>query len=120
MGLLDGDLKDIIGDALDFVMIDLTLIKVTPGTYNPVTDSDASTTANIGCRGMVDRFTDYERGNSQGLIEANDRKILVLAKSLNGSTPTTRDRITAEGTTYQIINIDRDPASATFTIQART
>jgi len=127
MGLLDGEIKNIVGGALDFIMIDMVLVKVTPGAYNPILDTDASTTANIACRGFVDDYSDEARslsardagGKSQSIIEASDRKITVLALSLGSTVPAIRDTITAEGVTYQIINVKRDPASATYTIQAR-
>lgn len=98
-----------------------TLIKVTPGTRTPSNISGGTnpTTVSYSCRGFVD---EYKTGEIDGeLVHVRDRKVVLLGKTIsNGAVvPTPGDRVTIEGATYDVIRVDRDPAGATYALQAR-
>lgn len=74
------------------------------------------------CRG----FIDYQRlADAAGTVTANGTKVIVLlGNSINGgaTAPQPGDRITIEGIKYHVADdteIDRDPASATYTCEVR-
>lgn len=70
------------------------------------------------CKALVDDFSDFRRLNVG--IPASDRKIILLAQSLPvGVAPAVGQTITAEGRDWQIISVSRDPAEATYEVQAR-
>ncbi|ARQ01708.1 head-tail joining protein [Pseudorhodoplanes sinuspersici] len=69
------------------------------------------------CAAWVD---DYEASQVDGTsILRNDRKVYVVASSLS-VTPVAGNTITINGSTYTVINVERDPAGACFVLQART
>ena len=90
-----------------------------------VGDSPAGKTiveTDYACRG----FIDYQRlADAAGTVTENGTKVIVLfGNSINGgaTAPRPGDRITIEGTKYHIADdaeIDRDPASATYTCEVR-
>lgn len=74
------------------------------------------------CRG----FIDFQRlADAAGTVTENGTKVIVLlGNSINGgaTAPRPGDRITIEGTKYHVADdteIDRDPASATYTMEVR-
>lgn len=68
------------------------------------------------CRGWVDDYSAFERSGT--LIEANDRKIFVVASSL-AIEPTPADTVTVDGKVFSIITVTIDPAGAAWIIQGR-
>lgn len=69
-------------------------------------------------RGIAQFYRDNEVDNE--LIKHSDRKILIIAESLN-TVPVLGDKVTleTEDDTYFIIRINRDPAKASYICQAR-
>ena len=57
----------------------------------------------FGCKAYVTKYSAYYRANS--LIDASDRKVTVLAKSL-AIEPVKSARITVQGITFTIIDYD--------------
>ncbi len=55
------------------------------------------------CKAYVEKYSAYYRANS--LVEASDRKVIVLAKSLEIE-PVMNATITVQGITFTIINYD--------------
>ena len=116
MSILD-DLPGIVSDALGDLFSDAVLTVTAtgesdgqggflPGRDDPVT-----------CKALVDKYSDYRHAAG---IPATDRKIIVLAASLPaGIVPAVGGRICAQGRTWTIQRVDRDPASATYELQAR-
>ena len=51
-------------------------------------------------------------------VLATDLKVVILADTL-AVEPTTAGRVVAEGKTLSVIDVQRDPAGATWEIQAR-
>jgi hypothetical protein len=91
-----------------------------PGTATPDGEGGfiPGTPVARACKALVDDYSDYRR---QALgIPANDRKIIVLAWSIAaGAVPETGHGIVAENRTWQVISVVRDPAAATYELQAR-
>lgn len=70
------------------------------------------------CKVLVEDYSDYRR-QAVG-IPANDRKIIVLANSIaDGAVPAAGYTITAEGRDWSVVSVARDPAAATYELQAR-
>ncbi len=114
---LEGSIATTIHGAFKSIFYDATVdrtVVVGGDVYDPT--SGTPTTTSYTCKGMVDEYTRFERQNSQ--IEANDRKILVLANSLS-ITPELDDTITIRSATYTILSVDIDPANAVWVIQGR-
>lgn len=94
-----------------------TLVKVTPGTRTTgqLTGGTNPTTSNHACRAFIDR---QARGNRPAsLVNATDVVIQVIGETIEGGViPTVNDRIIAEGTTWYIRGVDRDPCEAVYTL----
>ena len=111
MGLLDGTLKQIIGSAVDFVMYDLTLTRETV-THTVGTGSTTAST-DYSCRGFVD--TDLQAYFDQKLINEGDRVVLITQTSLS-ITPVKGDKVTIRGKSSTVVDVNQDPAQATWVL----
>lgn len=73
-------------------------------------------------RGLIEDFTPIEFQSSQ-LLEAGDRKLLIIAESFSPALPEdpgSADTATIEGRTYRVARtLSRDPAAATYVLQVR-
>ena len=67
------------------------------------------------CKGIVEDYSDFYK--LQSLVQANERKILVLANSL-ATVPQENDKITIRGKTYTVVSVGSDPALATYELKA--
>lgn len=129
MGFLDGELAQIVGDALvDAGMSKaLTLTRVTatariPGSVTQGTDPTMVTHA---AQGFVAQLESYLVKDT--LIKNVTRVIKIYGSTINPVTvPQPGDRIAIEGVTSVIVDNDggklavqRDPASAVYTCQCR-
>lgn len=119
--ILEGELAEIIGDALEDADIPyaVTITRIT-GTNDPGTPWDPSDdtieTTDYECRGYVDTFDDSYRAG--GLVQQGDLKVVIVANTLS-ITPTLADTVTVRGETYNIVNVSSDPALALWEVQAR-
>ena len=68
------------------------------------------------CRGWVESFSRFEVTRS--LVEATDRKVVVLADTL-AVQPSETGRVVVDGESLSIASVRSDPARATWGIQAR-
>ena len=112
-------IQDLIGSAFAGQLVSMTLKSITPGTRS-VADpmaGTAPTSVDVVCEGVIDVYT--ERNIAQALVEVGDKKALILAKPLGDTVPKPGDGLTAEGTTYRVVRVERDPAIATYTCQIR-
>lgn len=129
MGLLDGDLADLVGSALVDAGLSLpaVLTRVTPGARDPlhVTAATPATTVDHACQGFVAKLDSYLiRGT---LITGVTRVVKLYGSTIaGGAVPAPRDRITIEGTVSVIVDdaggmsaVSRDPARAVYTCQCR-
>ena len=85
-------------------------------TKPPSRAADSTHTA----RGMISDFDPNEFSSSQ-LLEAGDRKVLLVAESITPTAePEGGDTVEIEGATYRIARVlKRDPAGATYVLQVR-
>lgn len=114
---LEGRLAKTIGKAMSGLFYDATLSRTTTTGGSPFDPGGGTTTTvDYTCKAIEDTYSLFEQQNT--LIQAGDVKVIVLATTLS-VTPTTADKITTRGTERAIIRVDRDPAGATWTLQAR-
>lgn len=115
---LAGGIASAVAAGLSSIMLDATLTRATTTGGNAWdTSSGTTTTATYACKGFVEDYAAREVDGT--LVQANDRKVTVLAKTL-AVTPVPEDKITISGATYRVISVKSDPAQATFTMQGRT
>lgn len=113
---LQGSLAATIGKAFNSLFLDAVLTRdvavISPDPADPLPPTQAT----YGCKGIVQAYSDYFRKND--LVQASDRKVLILAVSL-GIRPLEGDRITIRGITFTAISVSTDPAEACWEIQGR-
>lgn len=127
MGLLDGELAQIVGSALVGAGMSkpTTLTRVTPTARDPAhpTTKTAPTTVDFPCQGFVARLEPYL---IRGTLIANVTRVVKIYGSTlaSGVVPAPGDRVTIEGLTSVIVPDDggkravqRDPAGAVYTLQ---
>jgi hypothetical protein len=113
------DVPGIVGAGLDGLAVDATLHVVTQGSRTPgdLGGGLNPTEADVGCRGYE---TDYEDSEIDGRkILRTDRRVVIFASSLGATIPKKDDKVTIGGTEYRIHAVNRDPAGATYHLQAR-
>lgn len=113
---LQGSIAKQVGAALKPFMYPLTIRQTIAGEYDPDTGTSADIIVDHPCRGYVSEY-DW-RIEAANLVAPNDRKVMVLSTTL-ATTPTTNDQVVIEGEAFAIKRISRDPAGATWELQAR-
>lgn len=113
---LSGSLARTVGAAMAGLFLPATLTRATPGVGGDAFDPPAPTAASYPCRAIVEAYSDYFRKG--GLVDAKDRKVLILANSL-GVRPAADDKVTISGVTFAIIEVKTDPAEAVWECQGR-
>lgn len=119
MGLLDGGIKKIIGDALPFLFLDFVLIRSTTTAPTNPWENPEVTDIEYPCKAIITQFKYHEIDGEK--IKAEDHKIVFLAASTTIE-PSIDDRVQRVGETrrYLIVSpVRKDPAGATFTAQVR-
>lgn len=97
-----------------------TLIKITRGPRDPL--NPAAGRPLVPTPHTISAVVeDYEERRVDGtIVERGDRRLIIIAGSLpDGVIPAVNDNVTVEEVTYGIINVERDPAAATYTCQLR-
>jgi hypothetical protein len=100
------------------LFLDATLTRdVIPDSpaYDPA-DPPVPSSTDYTCKAIVEVYSDYFRKN--GLVDAKDRKVLILADSLS-VTPKANDRVTISGVTFTVMEVDTDPATAVWECKGR-
>ena len=120
MSILEGELAETISSALMDAGIPygVTLTRAgetVPGP-NPWDPPVVTPPQVFEAKGFVETYSDMLV--SAGVVQALDRKIVVLAPTLN-TTPELTDTVTVRGQSFTIVNISFDPALATIELQAR-
>lgn len=113
-----GSIARSIYNGMKGVFYDAVLVRTTPGTPNPSTPyiPATDTTASYACKAIVEQYSDHQIAN--GLVNASDRKILVLVNSLSVVPQVATDSITVLGTTYKIVApVKTDPARAVWEVK---
>ena len=120
MSLLEGELANIIGDALVGADIpyDLTVIRMELGQGNPDRPWEPGQPVAVSypCKGFTDTYNVHEQ--SASVIQSGDIKIVIVANTLS-ITPEPNMSVQARGVTYRVIDVSPDPALATYQVQAR-
>lgn len=114
------DIAGIVDDNISDGVLPATLTKVTDGTRdsNNLAGGLNPVETPYSARGFIDSYTDDQINNTT--ILRNDRQITLIGNSIEGlQIPATGDIITIEGSAFDIINVTRDPAAATYVCQAR-
>lgn len=118
--LFNADIAGKLAKALGPKLLPMSLSKVTPGTRSP-TDPSAGTnpaTRSYPCRGILESYRDSQFDGT--IIQRGDRKALILGGTLpTGIIPTSGDAVSAEGSVFKVVAVDRDPDAATYTCQVR-
>lgn len=93
-----------------------TLIKVTPGTRTALALAGGTnpTQASYTTQGILEIRTVHDAGD---MTRRQKAVITLLGKPLTESSvaPEAGDRVTLEGATYDVTEVQRDPAAATYT-----
>lgn len=97
------------------LFLDATLTRDGP-TTGPAYDPTPGVPVSYACKAIVEAYSKYYRAN--GLVDAKDRRVLVLANSL-GLKPQPGDRITVSGITFTAQEVSTDPAEAVWTVRGR-
>lgn len=114
---LDG-IADAIFQAFREHFRDATLIRATASGSSPdiAFDPPAPTETEFSCKALVTKYSAMLR--AEGVIDANDRKVLILANSIT-ATPKPPDRVTIGGTTFTLKEVDIDPANAVWVCRGK-
>lgn len=116
---LAGGLAKTIGKAMAGLFLPATLARDTAAPASPASDPwnpGGPTTATYPCRAIHEEYA--ERYRLEGLMQAGDRKVLILAASLTVE-PKPGDRVTIRGETFTIAAVATDPAKACWECRAR-
>jgi hypothetical protein len=119
---LAGSLAKTVGKALAGVFLPATLYR----SASPLADelpydepSNPAAPSEFKCRAIHESYSDFY--TKQNLINASDRKVLILANSLSVK-PQNGDRVKVDGEdlTLTIVSVKTDPAKAVWECQAST
>lgn len=114
MGLLDGELRDIVGGAVDFLMQDFTIRQRNAGTFDVTQNKYTGvTTQDTACRGIHEKWT--VKHYMAGLVKTGTFLYLIMQKDLT-VTPTMDDILVTPDGQFTIISAEQDPANATWEV----
>lgn len=97
-----------------------TLVRRASGPRDPLDLSDGVSIVETthSFRGIMEEYDD--RRIDGDIVRVGDRKVLLTANSLSPpTTPQVSDFVQMEGREMTVVNVQRDPATATFTLQVR-
>lgn len=113
------DIAGKINKALGNLVFDLTLHKQAAGTRTALTGGTNPVDTDHSGKGFVSDYRDTQVDGT--IVQRGDRKTIILGASLpTGVVPVAGDRVTIEGVERTIINVERDPAGATYVLQSRS
>ncbi len=114
------DIAGIVNDSIESAggVLDATLFSVTPQAPPSGNSITPSTPTQHACKGFIDDYKDSQIDGT--IIRKGDRKVTLLGASIKPPVaPKTNDQVTIEGDTYDVQEVTRDPAGATYELQAR-
>lgn len=118
--LFAADIAGKIAKALGPKLLSVKLTSVTPGTPTDgsLTSGANPTTKTAVGRGIIDS---YEQSQIDGtVVQTGDKRVLILGDTLpSGRVPASGDRVEIEGSTYNVVAVERDPDAAAYTCQVR-
>lgn len=110
----------ILGKTFGSKVSSVTLVKVTAWDRQAgqLTSGVNPTTQEYSARGFVEDYRDAFIDGT--IIQRGDRKVTLLGDTIQSKAiPEVGDKLVMEGVTQIIVNVVRDPASATYACQAR-
>ncbi len=116
---LEGSLAAQIYTGMKSLFIDATLTRDTTSSNSPDIDRfnpPPPTSTDYPCKVVVETYA--EKYRMDGLVKANDRRVLILGNSV-AVVPTINDRVSVRGITFTVIDVQTDPALAVYTCQGR-
>lgn len=117
MGLLDTQVRSLVGTALAPILLDLTY---TPPSTGGTMSGGAWVGATAGtaqtCKGVVDSDVSELVPDPAGR-KASYRRVLITQTSL-AVTPVAQGKVTARGQAFTVLRVEQDPASATWELLA--
>jgi hypothetical protein len=93
---------------------EVTIRRVALSSYNTTTGAVTETNTDVGIRGVLEDVTVREVNE---LVQAGDKRLIVAAKDLNGTAPTTVDKVLINSVVHQIIRIqtiEQDNTAITY------
>lgn len=81
---------------------DVTFRSVSAGAYNSTTGAITETVTDTGVKGILE---DVNLREVNDLVQAGDKRLIVAALDLNGTTPSTKDRVVISNISHQIIRV---------------
>ena len=114
MDLLQGGIKNIVHDALKDIAEDLTIHRALDAVSNG-RGGWITTPEEVPAKGFMTDYNDFQR--LAGMPET-DREITVIAGSFEGEI-NRQDKINMRGDNYEVINVKKAPAQATYVLQVR-
>lgn len=114
---LEGAIRRTMGKAMRSTFYRATLICTTPGAPDPdrLWIIPHPVEEHFPCRAVVDAYSAFLVAS--GVVSINDVKVIILTDSLK-ATPKLTDVVSVRGKTYTILNIETDPALATWVLRA--
>lgn len=97
---------------------EVTIRRVTPGTYNPTTGTSGETVVDTVIQGVLRDVTRREVGD---LVQAGDKRLLIAATAVD-ATPTPADRVIVTGRSLQVIEVrtvEQDNTAITYELLLR-
>ena len=116
---LNSSLRKASRKLLNAVGGNVTIRRVTTGSYNTTTGAIGETTSDTTVKGFLE---DVNAREVNDLIQSDDRRLTIAASSLTYE-PTTADRVVISSTTYQIIRVEKveqDNTAITYEFILRT
>ena len=102
--------------ALGGLLFPMVLIKVRQGNRGEATSGPNPVSTEYSVKGFLSHYKVSQIDGT--LVQVNDRKALLLGESVPVA-PSPGDLIRAEGKTWKVITVTRDPAGATYSCQVR-
>lgn len=112
---LSGSLARAVYAAAKGIFLDASLVRkgVSGGaSFDPTAAPETTYT----CKAIVEAYS--LKARADGLVDVNDRKVLILAESLS-VIPAVGDKITIQGITFLALEISTDPATAVWEVRGR-
>lgn len=82
---------------------DVTIRIVSLGAYNTTTGAITESVSDTGIKGVLEDVSIREVNE---LVQAGDKRLIVAALDLNGTVPSTVDRVLINSISHQIIRVD--------------
>lgn len=93
---------------------EVTIRHITLSSYNTTTGAVTETNTDVDIRGVLE---DVNIREVNELVQAGDKRLIVAAKDLNGTVPTTVDKVLINSVVHQIIRIqtiEQDNTAITY------